>query len=295
MKSNNLLKRTIYSLRNQLLISCTFIFLLTHHDAVVAQYYYNDIIANKQTNVQFALFKKNNIHSIITQSLLPDGTPSPRFSINETINYLTNTAQIESVINGINNRNYSQYDDSNRIIKSNSYTNDLSNVVYFFYNKLGLLKEIETTTVDSIWKAKIKENHYWFYNSNNQLMKMVKVKDNKDTMSVITFKLDSAGYPLEETWIEKKEVVAIYYYYYNSERLLSDVVRLNLKSKKLIPEVIFEYTTAGLIRQLTKPEVGVPNKFTRFDYEYNAQELNTTQKIYNKLNKLIGVVVYNYK
>ena len=118
---------------------------------------------------------------------------------------------------------------------------------------------------------------------------MIKIKNLNDS-SVIMFSNDENN----NVGIEKNTKTGdTYYYYYDGKKRITDVVRLNQFSQKMLPDYIFEYNNAGLVTQMTTTEEGSSYYYIwRYTYENG---LRVKEKCFSKDRKLLGSIEYEYK
>ena len=120
---------------------------------------------------------------------------------------------------------------------------------------------------------------------------MLRIKDKTDT-TVVTFTYD-AGNVAQETWMRKGHVAETYYYYYNTKNQLTDIVRFNIRVRKMLPDFLYEYDEQDRISQMMQ----VPNGSTDYmvwKYTYNSNNLKEKELLYNKQQQLVGSVEYHY-
>jgi hypothetical protein len=82
-------------------------------------------------------------------------------------------------------------------------------------------------------------------------------------------------------------------YYYNDNNQLTDIVRYNARAKQLLPEYMFEYSTANqVIQKITVPSNS--SEYLIWRYQFNPQGLKTKEVIYDKQKKVTGKIEYQY-
>src|SRR5690606_21526305 len=102
----------------------------------------------------------------------------------------------------------------------------------------------------------VTETHHWQYDEKGWPVQMIKIKDGPDT-TLVKFSLDKKGnIEVEEAFHNGLSQGKIYYYYDDQDRL-TDVVRLNERAGRLVPDYIFEYEDNSDLSALTIiPEAG---------------------------------------
>lgn len=257
-----------------------------------AQYYYNDIVNNRQVLAELALLKEKKINGVKVISMEATGEETEGFTCQKKIN-----------------RDYTEveiYTETNE-----SYPNSFTS----YFSKAGLLtktvdsSEAGSTTIDytydasgrlvSIYSSKhfatdddagvVTEKHLYNYNNAGVLEKMILVKNNRDT-TVFEFQTDGNG----NVSIEKNSRTGEdYYYYYNSKGQLTDIVHRYSYQKKLFPEYAFEYNATG---QMTKMVTTEKEGAYYFTWRYNYEDgLRTSERCYSKEGRIMGSVEYKYK
>ena len=159
------------------------------------------------------------------------------------------------------------------------------------YDDLGNLLSLSSLSYDSSKKNPIKEEHIWQYES-GKIKRMLRIKNGSDT-SFVEFKFDDNGNIIEEAEVKKGTRGEPVYYYYDRQNRLTDVVRYNVKARKLLPEYMFEYSPANqVIQKITVPSNS--DKYLIWRYQFNAQGLKIKEAIYDKDRDLMGKVEYEY-
>jgi YD repeat-containing protein len=257
-----------------------------------AQYYYNDIVNNKQVLTELATLKAKKINGVKLISLEATGEESEGFTCQKKIS-----------------RNYTEVE----IYTSTNET--YPNTFTSYFNKAGLLlrtidsSEAGATTIDYTYDASGKivsvnsskhfatdddagvvfEKHLYNYNEAGLLNQMLLVKNNRDTTLYI-FQTDES----DNIAIEKNAKTGEdYYYYYNNRNQLTDIVHRYSYQTKLFPEYAFEYDDAGqLIKMITTEKEGAYYFTWRYDYENG---LRVNERCYAKEGRIMGSVEYKYK
>jgi hypothetical protein len=257
-----------------------------------AQYYYKDILSNKQVVADMAAYRESKLRTIRINSFESDGTPSEDFFCEKKLtkdykksSLYTRTGQsgsslLESFFNdkGVLEKTF---DSSAISIGTNSY----------FYDETGRINRIvsEVRSSDDDFLNELIEEHLYEYNENNLPVKMTRVKNKRDS-TVFLFLFDEEG----NVSIEKDtKTGAKYYYYYDARHRLTDVVHANEYRKNLVADYIFEYNDAGQVTQMTVTEEG-GNNFYIWRYDYD-NKLRTQERIFSRDRKLMGRIEYEYK
>ncbi len=260
--------------------------------AATAQYYYTDILNNKQAVAELAVLKEKKIKGIKITSLESTGEETEGFICQKKIKGDYTEVEI--------------YTETNE-----SYPNTFIS----YFNKAGQLQrtvdssEAGTTTVDYLYDASgktiavnsskrfatdddaglVTEKHIYNYNGAGILQQMLLVKNNRDTTAFI-FEADETGNVIIE---KNKKTAEVYYYYYDEKNRLTDIVHKYSYQKQLFTESSFEYDDMGQLAKMVSSEKEGAYYFTwRYNYE---DGLRMSERCYSKEGRIMGSVEYKYK
>lgn len=258
-----------------------------------AQYYYKDIVGTKESSELIEAYRKTNVQAVTLKSYTINNTPIDNLAVQQAfspsmqmLRTVTKTAYLPA--------SYltTYFDALGRIEKTTDSTaGGIVNTTSYTYNNNGGLASVLTTYGDSL-AALQSDAHIWQYNASNQVSRMLRIRNKKDT-AVVSFKLDNAGNVIEEqetVRFLKEEPV---YYYYDAKNRLTDIVRYNKKAARLLPEQMFEYTTSNqLVQRTTIPQNSSDYLIWRYSFDSNG--LKTKEEIFDKQKELTGKVLYSY-
>ena len=256
-----------------------------------AQYYYLDIIGTQQTNDQYKKILQQNLSSISATSFEQSNKPSTDFVLEQNIannQIVTRSASINS-----KESFFTSYYTSGKLTKTIDSNNSAINTVEYKYNNKGKLLSSTSSNKDFDGTYDQSEIHQWQYDDAGNPLKMLKIKNNADT-TIVECKLDEAGNIIEESWKKNNRVIETYYYYYNAKNQLTDVVRYNRKAKQMLPDIMFEYDSSGLVSQMTQTQ-GTSANYLIWRYVYNNKGLKEKEFAFNKKKELLGKIEYTYK
>ena len=155
---------------------------------------------------------------------------------------------------------------------------------FFTYNAQQQLVSIENTSKsDNVSSTEV---HLWRYGGNGKPTGMLRIRNNTDTLSV-TFVPDEKGNPAEERTFKNKAPQGTVYYYFDDQNRLTDVVRYNLKAKKLLPDYIFEYNQGNQLKQMISVPDGSSN-YLLWVYRYNDQGLRSMETLLQQAKRAVG-------
>jgi hypothetical protein len=244
-----------------------FVLSLVLLQGATAQFYYKDIVINRQLMAEMALLKEQKIHAVRVKSFDREDEPSEGFFCEKKIK--KDYSQFETIT-----RSYAtpssvltSYFNKNGLLEQTVDSTEISvGVVNYSYDDKGNLISISsgTRSADDDYSVDAAETHLYYYNSNNQPVKLVKVKNSKDSI-VINFTLDEKGNVTEE---KNTKTGQSYYYYYDGKNRLTDVVYFNTSLRKLLPVIMFEYNTLNQPVQMITGEEGSIFYYTwKYTYE----------------------------
>jgi len=259
--------------------------------SVQAQFYYRDIISNKQLLAEMAIYRENKVRSIKIKSFEDDGSESDGFFCEKTISkdYRKTELFTRSNISGIS-LFISLFNDKGQLISTSDSSEIAVSVNKYSYDNEGRIVSILSVikSSDDDFTNEIQEEHIYLYNSNNLPEKMIRVKNKYDSITIY-FGLDENN----NLGIEKdSKNGSKYYYYYDSKNRITDIVHSNDATTKMLPDYLFEYNNAGQLVQMTNTEEGGSNYFV-WKYSYD-NGLRSREKCYTKERKLMGSIEYEY-
>ncbi len=258
-----------------------------------AQYYYKDIVSNKELLVEMAKYKEQKIRTVSVKSFEEDGSSSEGFFLEKKISknyrtvetlsrsYMSSPSMLTANFNssGLLERTS---DSSDIAVRSSNYT----------YNDKGQLLAIFSSarSSDDDFLNEITEAHIYEYDEKGTVTKMYRIKNSVDTI-LILFSTDEKG----NISIEKDtKSGSKYFYYYDTKNRLTDIAHANDFQQNLYPDYMFEYNAAGQITQMVNTEEGANKYYFIWKYAY-SDGLRIKEKCYNKEKRLMGSVEYEYK
>lgn len=260
-----------------------------------AQYYYKELLSNKQLIADRNTFKELNTRNIVIHSLEADGQPSKDFFCEKKINNNFTRIETHSKSNMNGESILTTYFTADGLVLKTTDSSDLSaSTSTYKYDKNNNVINITSVSHsnDDDFNTTLTEEHQYFYNDNNQPIKLLRIKNLRDT-TVINFTIDEKGNVSDE--IEALPNGRHYYYYYSENNRLTDIVRYNVIKNKLLPDFVFEYNTAGQLLQMITSEEGPNSDYFIWKYFYGDDGLRIIEKCYSKERDLLGSFEYEYK
>ena len=260
-----------------------------------AQHYYNDILGTKKTMELWKLYKQNSITSISTKSFENDGQPSEGFLLEQKVNAAERKMETVTASAGTGQSVLtSWFNEKDELVKTVNKNGISENTLVYVYNADGKLLSIETSSVTDDKSFSATEKHIWFYSSNGQPEKMLKIKNEKDTVTV-RINYDEKGNAGEEVEFARGKQLERYYFYYNSSKQLTDIVRYNIRYRRMLPDYSFDYDEAGRIKEMTVYRVqSTGSDYLTWIYLYDEKGLKLKEACVDKDRRLVGKIEYNY-
>ncbi|MEO6230168.1 MAG: hypothetical protein ABJB11_19070 [Ferruginibacter sp.] len=271
----------------------TLLIIMGSAGSVMAQYYYKDIVSNKQAMAERAELKAQKIRTIKVHSFEGDKEPSSGFFCEKKLSkdfrkvetYTRSNISGKSLFTAL-------YNDKEQLIQS-SDSSDLSvSTSSYKYDSKGNVSTISSYShsSDDDFSTRLTELHQYFYDEQNRPEKMLRIMNGKDSSFTI-FSLDQRGNVIDENDMGKNG--KHYYYYFNDKNKMTDIVKFNVVKNKLLPDFVFEYNNAGQVTQMIAVEEGVNNNYYTWKYVYN-DGLRIIEKCFSKENVLLGYFEYEY-
>lgn len=257
-----------------------------------AQYYYKDLVSNKQLLAEMNIYKENKIHTVSLKSFDDDGQESEGFFCEKKINRDYTHTNLRTRANIAAASEFeSDFDADGKLLHTNdSSALSVTDIVYTYDNKQRIHSISSSVhSQDEDFNNHITEDHIYFYNEKGIPEKMLLVKNGKDTAE-IDFAPDEKG----NIMIEKNTSTgSTYYYYYDAKNRLTDIVHGTDSDKRLKPDYMFEYNSVGQVSQMTSVEEGTSNYFV-WKYSYD-DGLRMKDRCFSDEHRLVGSVEYSYK
>ncbi len=256
-----------------------------------AQYYYKDIVSNKQLLADMNLYKANKIKSINLKSFEDDGSESEGFFCEKKISNNYKKTELFTRANIAAASLFTSIFDNNlNLISTNDSSSYSISKIQYTYDDKNRIQSIKSSVYakDDDFENSVTEEHFYSY-ENDKLTQMLKTKNGTDK-TIILFAYDDNG----NIAIEKDTKSGIkYYYYYDAKNRLTDIVQQNEYQKNLRPNYVFEYNSAGLITQMTAIQEGSRAYFVwKYTYENG---LRVKERCFTDERRLLGTVEYEYK
>ena len=258
-----------------------------------AQYYYNDIIGTTETNRLMKNYRANKVKMVTTVGIDQYGAK------NDTYGEVQEVRENGTVLKTSTRNNtqvsvyYNRFDAQGRLISITDSSAGLINVITYQYDAEDRIKLIQNTTADAANDFNQIESHHWTYDATGNPLKMWRTINNADSLE-IRFILDENGLPGDEKTFRRGIETGAVYYYYDENKRLTDVVRYNLKLKKLLPDMMFEYDEQNRVIQKITTTPSLKVSYLIWRYIYDNKGLKTKEALFNDDKQLTGKIEYSY-
>lgn len=258
-----------------------------------AQYYYKDIVSNKQAMADRVALKDQKIRTVKVHSFEGNGEASPGFFCEKKIakDYRKTETYSRSNISA-KSLTTTWYNNKDQLFRS-SDSSDLSVATSTYeYDDQGNISSIisNSHSSDDDFSTRFVEEHQYTYDNEGHPAKMLRIRNNIDSAYIIFLK-DEKGNIIDESDTSKNG--RHYYYYYNDKNRMTDIVKFNVVKNKLLPDFLFEYNNAGQVIQMVTVEEGVNSEYYTWKYTYN-DGLRIIEKCFSKERILLGYFEYEY-
>jgi hypothetical protein len=276
-----------------------------------AQYYYKDIIGTLETNRQMKNYLANKVRTVSATGFDQRGAKNFDFSEFQEIKE-NGTILKTSTFNNLNKTViYSKFDNLGRLIRTTDSSTAIESVSTYEYDANDRIIRVQNLTKDSANDFNQAEVHLWKYNAAGKPEKMWRIINNTDSLD-IRITPDEDGNPGDERVYKKGIETSQYYYYYDEEKQLkfvqtgaiyyyyddknrlSDVVRYNLKARRLLPDFMFEYDDNDRVIQKITTTANLKLGYLIWRYIFDEKGLKTKEALFNDDKQLTGKIEYSY-
>ena len=271
--------------------SLAVLFLLAICITTNAQFYYKDILSNKQITVDLKAYKENKVRRISVRSFEENGIESEGFFCEKKIskNYKSSELFTRSNFSYASIFN-AKYDDAGKLLNTYDSSELSITEIRYSYNSNNQIKSVLSSirSRDEDFENVITEEHIYNYEK-EVIANMQKVKNGKDTINILFTTDENGNITLEKDTKNASK----YYYFYDKKNRLTDIVPETEYTKNLKPDYIFEYNNANQITQMTSVEEGSSHYFV-WKYSY-GNGLRIKERCFSDERRLMGSITYEYK
>src|ERR1700761_7067112 len=224
----------------KLSIGCLFLCIITQ--ASEAQFYYKDLVVNRETANRWKVYRDNHVKAVILNSLEADGKPSEGFLGGQEVAADLSRITTHTKTSGTGDSwIITDYSPQGRMLKNTDTSDTYQNESEYKYDDQGRIVSISDTSLETDNHFKEVEVHSWTYSPvhPDKPLSMLKIRDGSDT-TYVRFVLDDKGNVTEEHARRKGDNMPTIYYYYDADNRLTDIVRFSSGAKRLLPMDLFE-------------------------------------------------------
>ncbi len=276
-----------------------------------AQYYYNDIIGTQETNRQMKSYLENKVRSVSATGYDQRGTKATDFAEVQEIKENGRALRVSSVTNMNRSIIYSRFDAAGRVTSMIDSSTAIESVTTYDYDAQGRITLVKNTIKDDSSDFNQEEVHQWIYNVAGKPEKMWRIINKTDSLEIRLIP-DENGNPGDERTYKrgvetgqyyyyydedkkpKYVQTGVIYYYYDDQRRLTDIVRFNLKAKRLLPDLMFEYDDKSRIIQKITTTSSVNLGYLIWRYIFDEKGLKSKEALFNDDKQLTGKIEYTY-
>ena len=259
-----------------------------------AQYYYKDIVGTRELNQMIGLYLDNKVSRVEAAGFDGDGAKNSDFSETQDVFKDRKLLKIATRNKTSITNQYYRFDDNGYLSSiSDTSTAGISTTTYSYDSKNNpvVIKNTLTDAEDSIYENEI---HQWFYNAQGNPLRMLRIVNNTDTTD-IRFTLDDRGNVAEELSFIKKLSRDKTYYYYDSKNRLTDIVRYNVKARRLLPDYMFEYSDKNQVIQKITTLSTIGLGYLIWRYVLDERGLKIKEATFNRDKVMTGKIEYSYQ
>lgn len=257
-----------------------------------SQYYYNDILGNRQTNREYQALKSGNIHRMVLRSFDANDQPSKGFFCEKALNMDFSASAMKSKSGATPETIIEATYSDGRITGAVTTTPYSNNSTRFQYDSAGHLIRIAITTFSDADSMSYSEERRYRYNNEGIPTKMICSKNGNHDFTLI-FLVGEKGNILEEH-AEGNASDRRYYYYYDDLGRLTDIVHFNAFANKLLPDYMFQYQEMDWPAQMVSVDETATD-YLIWKFSYTTSGLPEIQKCYSKQKQLLGTIQYEYQ
>ena len=257
-----------------------------------AQYWYNDVWNNEQTQAVILAYKKAGVTGVQVAAYDANNVRTSEVAVQQKFDAAagTMTTQTASAANQPSWLTI-RFNAQAQVLQATDSAAAGKNTTLYEYTPTAKLKRLFITATDSLGANAQTDEHVWQY-VNEVPVRMLRIKNGIDTV-VVQFKTDEAGRVTEETTSGSGRPADPVYYYYDAQGRLTDVVRFNRRARRLLPETMYEWGTHSQpLQRINVPPNGSDYFIWRFQYDQNG--LKIREAVYNKRKQLTGKIEYQY-
>ncbi len=256
-----------------------------------AQFYYNDINGTSAINVKARAFFAAKVRSVTATGFDAQGSKTTDFNETQDVDATKNQVTVTRRTGQEVSRQWYRFDENGRVSTLTDSSNGFKSETAYTYDQAGKLMTVSIRSLDTTDGFNSADVHQYIYNTGGKPEKMWRIVDGRDSTEY-RFSIDDNGNVSGEQLFRRNVGLDQVYYYYDDQHRLTDVVRYDKRTKKLLPDFMFEYDGSNqVIQQITTLSAATRN-YLIWRYAYNSQGIRTKEALYNKQKELTGKIEY---
>jgi len=269
-----------------------FLFLLSCSVAVAdAQFYYNDINGTVAINIRARAFFAAKVKTVTAIGFDAQGSKTGDFNELQEVDATKNQVTVTRRNGQDVSRQWYRFDESGRVSTLIDSSNGFRSETTYSYDMAGNLLQLKIVSRDTTDGFNSTDLHQYIYNKAGKPEKLWQIIDGKDSTEY-RFSLDENGNVSGEQLFRRNVGLDQVYYYYDDQHRLTDVVRYDKRTKKLLPDYMFEYDGSNRVIQQISTLSAASRNYLIWRYAYNEQGIRTKEALFNKQKELTGRIEY---
>ena len=261
--------------------------------AAGAQFYYNDLENAKTVSARAKAFFDQKVKTVTATGYDPQGAKTSDFTEIQDVNPTERSFRV-STRNGMQvTRVTYSFDAASKLVSISDNAGGFSTVTTYTYNADGKISSIRTTVTDSLNDFSQVDDHQYQWTTGGKPEKLWRILNGRDT-SEYRFTLDEKGNVAGEQLFRRNVGFEQIYYYYDEANRLTDVVRYDKKTKRLLPDFMFEYDDSDRVIQQISTLSATTKSYLIWRYLFNEKGLKVKEALFDKQKELRGRIEYAY-
>lgn len=258
-----------------------------------AQFYYNDLENAKNLSLRAKSLFAAKVKTVTATGYDPGGSKTTDFNEIQDVDAAAHSFRV-STRNGMQvTRVMYSFDADSKLTAIADNSTGFSTVTAYLYNNAGNIISIKTTVTDSLNDFSEVDDHQYSWTASGKPEKLLRIQNARDTTEY-RFTIDEKGNVSGEQLFRRNNGFDELYYYYDDNNRLSDVVRYDKKTKKLLPDFMFEYDDKDRVIQQISTLSAITKTYLIWRYLYNDKGLKTKEALFDKQKELRGRIEYTY-
>ncbi len=261
--------------------------------ATGAQHYYNDIVSVNDLSKTAKAYLDQKVKSVTATGYDARGAKSTDFNEWQEFYPVERMWRVATRNGQSVSRVTYRFDEQFRLVSRRDSAMKSGSMTTYVYDSKGLLTSLRITAADTLSDFTETREHAWIYNAAGQPVTMWDITNGRDSVEY-RFTSDAAGNVTDEQLFRRGTGLDRIYYYYNENNLLTDIVRYDKRTKKLLPDAMFEYDEQDRVIQKITTLSATSRDYLIWRYVINEKGLRKTEALFNKQKQLSGRIEYAF-